>query len=340
MDEITADIPPPITDGSDEYIDDEVITGSNQKDEIVAGVGNHFVEGQDGSDSIWREAGDDTLSGGAGENDLYGDAVSDFLDDGEGGKLAYGRDSDGTVSSGPGDDLLTAGGGFDTVAYWGRREDYRITTFEAEMVVSPQIDGVDALHSVEKPVSADRQKQFVSHNPWVTTSQPSLNGTKVSTDASTVLAEYQIQLSEGTVKHITLITQPQFTSVYPDSLSTKNFASQLVANVVKDSATAQAKANAIADIEAAIGIGWTRGDFIYRVFGNLATKPLQDREWGNTALQFRNQLEVARYLTETLHYASEDVEVLRQSIANVTKLSDVSTIENIVELIGTLPPGV
>ena len=79
---------------------------------------------------------------------------------------------------------------------------------------------------------------------------------------------------------------------------------------------------------------------IYRVFGNLATKPLQDPEWGNTALQFRNQLEVARYLTETLHYASEDVEVLRQSIANVTNLSDVSTIENMVELIGTLPPGV
>jgi Ca2+-binding RTX toxin-like protein len=135
-------------------------------------------------------------------------------------------------------------------------------------------------------------------------------------------------------------TKNQFTGVYPETLSTTEFATQLVSNVVKDSATAQAKANAIADIEAAIGIGWTRGDVIYRVFGNLATKPLQDPEWGNTALQFRNQLEVARYLTETLHYASEDVEVLRQSIANVTNLSDVSTIENIVELIGTLPPGV
>ncbi len=52
------------------------------------------------------------------------------------------------------------------------------------------------------------------------------------------------------------------------------------------------------------------------------------------------QRDVAGYLTETVHYASEDVEVLRQSIANVTNLSDVSTIENIVELIGTLPPGV
>jgi len=133
-------------------------------------------------------------------------------------------------------------------------------------------------------------------------------------------------------------TKPQFTDVYPESLSSSQFASQLVDNVVKESATSQAKANAVADIEAALGIGWTRGDVIYRVFGNLAGKSLQDPEWGDTALQFRNQLEVARYLTETLDYATEDVEVLRQSLANVSNLSDPSTPENIVELIGSLPP--
>ena len=66
--------------------------------------------------------------------------------------------------------------------------------------------------------------------------------------------------------------------------------------------------------------------------------PLEDSDWGDTALQFRNQLEVARYLTETMHYASEDAEALRQSIANVTHASDVSSIEKIVELIGSLPP--
>ena len=580
MDEITADTPPPITDGSDEYTGDDVITGTNQNDEIVAGAGNDFVDGQDGSDSIWGESGDDTLSGGAGEDDLYGGAGSDFLDgeggsdylsgqegndallggegedeliggpgkdslfgesgrdtlrggldpdlldggegddlliggdgndtvsggdgidalfggtgddllaggfdddflDGESGNDTLrggegsdlliggmgddslageagddqidGGDGDDTISGGPGEDLLSGGGGFDTVAYRGRREEYSVTPFDEETVVSSQVDGIDVLRNIEKLVFADGKEQIVGDNPWVITSQPSPNGTKVNTDTSIVLefseaitagpgsvivfntrtesaveyvvqdnpaiaisgrslslsltsplnifTEYQIQLSAGAVKdskglenfpavvnsfetatvdglyHFFVVafaaapgaiymgqlgeafdyfkvqspadplkpivdiftTKSQFTSVYPDSLSTKNFANQLVANVVKDSATAQAKANAIADIEAAIGIGWTRGDVIYRVFGNLATKPLQDPEWGNTALQFRNQLEVARYLTETLHYASEDVEVLRQSIANVTNLSDVSTIENMVELIGTLPPGV
>ncbi|NBQ79539.1 MAG: hypothetical protein EBS73_13310 [Betaproteobacteria bacterium] len=135
-------------------------------------------------------------------------------------------------------------------------------------------------------------------------------------------------------------TKPQFTDVYPESLSTRQFATQLIANVVKESATPQAKANAVADVEAAIGIGWTRGDVIYRVFGNLANKPLQDPEWGNTAMQFRNQLEVARYLTETIGYATEDIAALRQSIANVSNFSDISTVENIIELIGNLPPGI
>jgi hypothetical protein len=52
------------------------------------------------------------------------------------------------------------------------------------------------------------------------------------------------------------------------------------------------------------------------------------------------QRDVAGYLTETVHYASEDVEVLRQSTANVTNPSDVSTIENMVRLIGSHLPGV
>ncbi len=135
-------------------------------------------------------------------------------------------------------------------------------------------------------------------------------------------------------------TKSQFTSVYPESLSPRDFAATLVENVVKNSATPEAKAKAMQDVEAALGIGWTRGDVIYTVFGNLASKPLNDPEWGNTALQFKKQLAVAKYLTEEMSYASEDVAVLRQSISEVTNLSDVSTIENIVELIGTLPPGV
>ena len=163
MDDIDADTSPPITDGSDEYTGDDVITGTNQNDEIVAGAGNDFVDGQDGSDSICGESGDDTLSGGAGEDDLYGGAGSDFLDGGEVDNLPTGGDGDGTASSGPRNDLVTAGGGF----------------------------------------------------------------------------------------HTTLITKAQFTGAYPDSLSTKNLSSQLVANVVKERVTAKAKANALADVEAA-----------------------------------------------------------------------------------------
>jgi hypothetical protein len=134
-------------------------------------------------------------------------------------------------------------------------------------------------------------------------------------------------------------TKKQFTDVYPATMTNRELATQLVNNIVKNSASTATKQSAIDDIDAALGIGWSRGKMLYTVFGNLASKPLTDATWGNTAKQFQNQLAVARYFTEEMGVATENLATLRGVIGNVTPDTDISTVENIVKIIGTVPLG-
>jgi len=134
-------------------------------------------------------------------------------------------------------------------------------------------------------------------------------------------------------------TKPQFTSVYPESLTNKDFATRLTESIVKSSASSSAKNSAITDIKSALDIGWSRGDVIFTVFGNLVSKPKTDPDWGATSIQFENQLKVSRYLTEDLQYATTDVPLLQRIISTVSAGTDVSTDAKIIEIIGSLPPG-
>jgi hypothetical protein len=134
-------------------------------------------------------------------------------------------------------------------------------------------------------------------------------------------------------------SKKQFTDVYPTTMSNRELATQLVNNIVKNSANTATKTAAIDDIDAALGIGWSRGKMLYTVFGNLASKPLTDPTWGSTAKQFQNQLAVARYFTEDMGVATETLATLRGVIADVTPDTDVSTVDKIVQIIGTIPPG-
>jgi len=136
-------------------------------------------------------------------------------------------------------------------------------------------------------------------------------------------------------------TKPQFTSVYPTTMSNRELATVLVNNIVKTSATEAARTEAINDIETVLSpaIGWSRGKMLYTVFGNLANKPLTDATWGSTAQQFQNQLAVARYFTEEMSLATENLATLRGVIGSVTPDTDVSTVDKIVQIIGSPPPG-
>jgi hypothetical protein len=129
-------------------------------------------------------------------------------------------------------------------------------------------------------------------------------------------------------------SKTQFTQVYSPTLSHASMAAQLLTTIVKDSASAAAKAEAIADIKGALDIGWSMGDVIYTVFGNLAHKSLTDANWGNTAKQFNNEIAVAKYYTETLNQCTTDLETLRDAIQPVTQSTDVSSDAAVAHLIG------
>ena len=129
-------------------------------------------------------------------------------------------------------------------------------------------------------------------------------------------------------------TKSQFTDVYSPSLSHADMATQLVNNIVKNSATSVAKSEAIADIKGALDLGWSVGDVIYTVFGNLAHKSQTDTNWGNTAKQFDNEITVAKYYTETLNQSTTDLETLRDVIQPVTQSTDVSSDTLAAQLIG------
>ncbi|MFM8768528.1 MAG: Ig-like domain-containing protein, partial [Rubrivivax sp.] len=160
-------------------------------------------------------------------------------------------------------------------------------------------------------------------------------------------ATYMGQLAEAVNYGLSLpqiveifTTKKQFTDVYPTTMSNRELATVLINNIVKTSATEAARNEAINDIEAVLSpsIGWSRGKMLYTVFGNLANKPLTDTTWGGTAKQFQNQLSVARYFTEEMSVASENLATLRGVIGSVTPDTDVSTIDKIVQIIGTVPP--
>lgn len=117
-------------------------------------------------------------------------------------------------------------------------------------------------------------------------------------------------------------TKSQFLDTYPASLSDLAFAQKLTDNVVGTSATAVAKNEAIQDIANALKLpGMTRGDIVYIVFNNLANKPATDPTWGKTAVKMANQVEYAKYYTDSLAGDSDKLSVLRQVVSGVTETS-------------------
>ena len=133
-------------------------------------------------------------------------------------------------------------------------------------------------------------------------------------------------------------TKPQFTALYPNFLTSAEFANSLVNNVVKNSASSAAKAQAVADIEGALASGMTRGDVIHQVFSNLAKLPVTDAMFGNTVKLFNNQIAVAEYYTENQLGNATDIATLRAVVSGVTATSDVSSPAAISALIAGPAP--
>ena len=263
---------------------------------------------------------------------------------GSGDDVLIGNEVNNRLMGGPGHDAIQGGLGRDTAVWSFNASRYALTFKAGHWQVKDQVgsDGTDVLSEMEVLSFADRSVTIESkaHGSYADLPAGLYQFFMVAFGAAPGVT-YMDQLAEAyryglSVKQIVDIftTKTQFTSVYPSTLNTRDLATALINNIVKDSATPANKAQAIEDIQAAMAIGWTVGDVIYQVFGNLARKPLADAAWGQTALQFNNEVAVAKFYTETLNQSTTDMETLRDVLDAVTPSTDVSTEVAMAQLIG------
>jgi hypothetical protein len=255
-----------------------------------------------------------------------------------------GSNNDDLIQIGTGFSQVNGRNGYDTLSFTKSASDYKLSFIETGLSVEDQKNksNFTIFSNTEKLQFTDRaviiESQF--HGSYADLPTELYQFFITAFNAAPGVT-YMDQLAEAyryglSVKQIVDIftTKKQFTDVYSPSLSHSDLATQLVNNIVKNSASTSAKTEAISDIKDALDIGWTVGDVIYTVFGNLAHKDLSDPNWGNTAKQFNNEIAVAKFYTEVLNQSTTDLETLRDVIQPVTQFTDVSTDSVLAQLIG------
>jgi len=241
-------------------------------------------------------------------------------------------------------DRIDGGSGTDTVIWNSVSSNYQLIPASTGWQVAEKtaVNAADTLVNVENLQFSDRTViiESTQHSSYATLPAELYQFFITAFNAAPGVS-YMDQLAQAysyglSVKEIVEIftTKSQFTSVYAPTLSNQDLATQLVNNIIKTSATAEAKSSAVNDIQAALDSGWTVGRVIFQVFGNLAKMPLTDPSYGNTTKQFNNQIAVAKYYTDTLNQSTTDLETLRDVVQSVTSSTDVSTDASIAQLIG------
>lgn len=279
----------------------KMLTGTAESESITGTSGADSIQGLAGNDSLTGLAGNDTLDGGMGVDTAY------FSGNAAGYTLGFDR----------------------TSGAWSLRDR------EASR------DGTDTLVSIERVQFADRLVNLESRPHAGFTDLPgNVYQFFILAFGAAPGVEYLQQCADAyrggaDVKRITNVFtgKAQFTDIYPSTLTHRELASKLVANVVGQSASPAVRDEAIQDITLAMDNGLKVGDMIFTVFSNLAGLR-GDAKWGATAQLFFNQIAVAKYYTETMNQSTTDRATLAAAISAVTATSDVSTEAAVVSLIG------
>ncbi|MBD8049687.1 hypothetical protein [Limnohabitans radicicola] len=277
-----------------------IVNGSPNNDSILGTFGNDYLKGGAGTDQIAGFSGNDLVDGGDGNDTLVlGSSASKYKLD---------MDASGTVSV------------------------QNKTTGDTVSAIN-----IENIKFQDKTISIERQ----THSSYADVPESlwhffivAFNAAPGVTYMDQLAAAYRYGL---TIKQIVDIftTKPQFTNTYPTTLSTQELAINLVNNIVKDSASAAVKQQAVNDIMDAMNlVHWTVGDVIYQVFGNLATLPQTDASWGRTAKQFANEIAVAKTYTDTLNQSTVNLGTLKSILAPISADTDVSSYNVVVNLIG------
>ncbi|GAA4410531.1 M10 family metallopeptidase [Quisquiliibacterium transsilvanicum] len=286
-------------------------------------------------ESSWPDLETVTIAPGTWIENARGGAADDLL---------IGNERDNLLQGGGGNDSIAGGAGIDTVIWSGAASGYRLGFTDGLLTVTDKsgAEGSDTLADVELLRFSDRTVHAASraHGTWDDLPEDLWHFFIVAFDAAPGV-EYMEQLALAwrygmSVPEIVEVFtgKQQFTSVYPSSLDHQALADAMVANIVKDSAGIAAKLQAATDIRTSLDSGATLGHVIHTVFGNLADKPLDDADWGGTAIQFRNQIVVSKFYTEYMGQSTTDLDTLRAILEPVTPATDVYSEAALLSLIG------
>ena len=97
----------------------DIITGSDEDDEIFGNGGADEIDGEFGNDILYGNGGKDVLNGSFGDDFVYGGAKADEVDGGWGDDIVDGGKGNDEVRGSRGNDELSGGGGKDVVELFG-----------------------------------------------------------------------------------------------------------------------------------------------------------------------------------------------------------------------------
>jgi Ca2+-binding RTX toxin-like protein len=261
-----------------------------------------------------------------------------------GDDVLVGNDLDNSLASMGGNDYIDGGAGVDLVLFNQAASNYRLGYNGKGFLVAAKSgqDGVAVLYSVEELGFPDRRVPLPTKAHASYSDLPdSLYQFFIVAFAAAPGVVYMDQIADAyrngaSVRQIVdaFISKPQFTDTFPLSMSHRELAEKLVARVVGTSASQASKAEAVEAIEQTLSNGAPRGQVIFTIFGNLASKPVEGDPWSGTARQLQKQVAAAKVYTDVMSMASTDVNVLRSAVSWVTPDSDTSTQDALVELVG------
>ncbi len=113
-------------------------------------------------------------------------------------------------------------------------------------------------------------------------------------------------------------------SLYPDTLSNNDFASQFVENTVDRLVSTENKSWPVSEIERMLDQGESRGEVIHWAAIVLASVDSTNADWGAAAQQFNHQVEIAAFYSIDQAGPATSLAVLQQVTANVT--DDIATV--------------
>ncbi|MBD8049192.1 hypothetical protein [Limnohabitans radicicola] len=274
-----------------------------------------------------------------------GNSWNNIIVSGDGADTIYGNEGDDTLTGGNGSDFINGGVGTDTASWTRKAVNFQLIKVAGGWQVKDKTgtEGTDTVSNVERLQFADKNV-IIDSNAHVSYANlpvglyqffiTAFNAAPGVTYMDQLAAAYGAGMSVKQIVDV-FTTKSQFTDMYPTGMSNAQLAQALVNNIVKTSASDATKQQAVKDItDAMSNAKWTVGQVIYQVFGNLTNFAYTDPTWGNTAKQFANEIAVAKTYTDTLSQSTTDLATLRSVMAPVSHLTDVSTPELQITLIG------